>query len=372
MSKMASDEDFSLVSEDEIEKIMQQVKSCEKEYEILMKDQKILADSRDSNRHFIQEFTVRSTDLRKSLEDEQRKQDEIVDKELGKQTDLREQQQKLMKEIMRMEEEVKRVEQKNYNLRQQTQVTTAVPEKKVVFNGVTAEGAKALSFDMKPRILFPMEGGTALITFEEEEVAQKVLSLKTHQVQLGDRSVFITVEARPVQFLMPCYVEMDTQVCPRRILVSSLPKKESEERLLDKLEIHFSKKKNGGGEVDCVDMLHDSGNVVIAFIDNNIAKDLTDKQDHEVEMEKGRRHKVKVTPFLNGDITELKTSESVCIRTVLLSGIPAITEPDNLQDLLEIHFQKTAHGGGEVDAIVYNPVGQDMLAVFEEDSPKES
>lgn len=59
--------------------------------------------------------------------------------------------------------------------------------------------------------------------------------------------------------------QMDTHVCPRRILVSNLPKKDSE-FLLDKLEIHFSKRRNGGGEVEERDMLHDSGNVVIAFI----------------------------------------------------------------------------------------------------------
>lgn len=46
---------------------------------------------------------------------------------------------------------------------------TAVPEMKVVFNGETTEGADALGFDVKPHIMYPMEGGTAFITFEEEE-----------------------------------------------------------------------------------------------------------------------------------------------------------------------------------------------------------
>lgn len=39
--------------------------------------------------------------------------------------------------------------------------------------------------------------------------------------------------------------------------------------LLNKLEIHFSKKKNGGGEVDECEMLPDSGTVVLTFVDNN-------------------------------------------------------------------------------------------------------
>lgn len=47
-------------------------------------------------------------------------------------------------------------------------------------------------------------------------------------------------------------------------------------------------------------------------------------------------------------------------------------EQDSLQDNLEIHFQKTANGGGEVESIVYNPMGNATLAVFVEDSPEDS
>lgn len=46
-------------------------------------------------------------------------------------------------------------------------------------------------------------------------------------------------------------------------------------------------------------------------------------------------------------------------------------EQENLQDLLEIHFQKTSNGGGEVDTFLYNPLGQHTLALFEEDCPTE-
>lgn len=47
-------------------------------------------------------------------------------------------------------------------------------------------------------------------------------------------------------------------------------------------------------------------------------------------------------------------------------------EKDNLQDNLEIHFQKTTNGGGEVEGIIYNPLGHTTLALFEDDSPKDS
>lgn len=60
------------------------------------------------------------------------------------------------------------------------------------------------------------------------------------------------------------------------------------------------------------------------------------------------------------------------MRTVLLTGIPDIMDKDNLQDNLEIHFQKTANGGGEVEGILYNPLGHTTLALFDEDSPQDS
>lgn len=56
---------------------------------------------------------------------------------------------------------------------------------------------------------------------------------------------------------------------------------------------------------------------------------------------------------------------TVCPRTVLLSGIPDIMEQETLQDLLEIHFQKSINGGGEILAILYNPLGQQASAVFD-------
>lgn len=73
----------------------------------------------------------------------------------------------------------------------------------------------------------------------------------------------------PVNFLFRCgLLQIDSEVCPRRVLVSSLPRMDTE-TLLNKLEIHFSKSKNGGGEVDACDFLPDSGTVVIAFVEEH-------------------------------------------------------------------------------------------------------
>lgn len=358
-------------SQNTLSGILNAISKCKVQHNQLLKEQQDLSRARDDQEDLAKQFRQRIVKLRISLEEDDNNQARDVDSERKKIAALHDEESRLKREIQRAEEELQLEEESSHHLKQQTDVSTAaVPEKKVVFTGVTGDGANTLNFDVKPHIVFPMEEGTALITFEDEEVAQKILSLREHKVDLGEDCA-ITLEAKLVQLLVPCQVEMDTEVCSRRILVSNLPKKVGEDRLLDKLEIHFAKRKNGGGEVDDSDMLHDSGNVVITFTENNIAKGLTDKQYHDVEFEKGRKHSVKVTPFLNGEITSFQTRLSACGRTVLLTGIPAVMEQENLQDLLEIHFQKTSNGGGEVDAFLYNPLGQHTLALFEEDCPTE-
>lgn len=369
---MSSDEDFSLMSEaSELQRIQFEINKCKTAYEGIIRDQKVLAEARETNLHFTKQFDQRAATMRAALKAEDKRQEEALEMEKRKITDLMEEQSRLKSEIQSVQQDILQMEETNYGLKQQSDVSTAVPERKVVFKGQTSGGGDSSGFDIVPRIVYPMEGGTALITFEDETVAQHILKMRDHEVQL-DGNITLNVQALPVHLLVPSYVELDTQVCPRRVLVSNLPKVESVERLLDKLEIYFSKKKNGGGEVEETDMLHDSGNVVITFTENNIAKGLTDKQDHEVKIAGEKKHKVKVTPFLNGKIANLQTRETVCQRSVLLTGIPAIMDQDSLQDLLEIHFQKTSNGGGEVDDIIYNPLGQHTLAVFEEDSSTEA
>lgn len=61
-------------------------------------------------------------------------------------------------------------------------------------------------------------------------------------------------------------LQVDTEVCPHRIQVSNLPRMD-EDILLNKLEIHFSKKRNGGGEVECCELRSDMWTAVITFVD---------------------------------------------------------------------------------------------------------
>lgn len=49
-----------------------------------------------------------------------------------------------------------------------------------------------------------------------------------------------------------------------------------------------------------------------------VAKGLTDKQIHEIDLDRGKRCKVKVTPFLNGEITYLKVRRTLYLVTCLI------------------------------------------------------
>lgn len=368
---MSSDEDFSLVmdpqpSEETLEGIKALLFNQKKIYEQHLEEHKELAASRDDRREMTEKFKERSVKLRDQIKKDKLSYSERIENEKARVKLLNQEENELLEEIERVKAALKDEKAENLHLRQQADVFMAVPEKKVVFKGKTQKASDSQPFEMDAHIVYPMDGGTALITFEEEVVAKKVLNMKKHQVAL-EGGCSISVEARPIQLMLPTLVEIDSEVCPQRILISNLPKMDTEP-LLNKLEIHFSKTKNGGGEVDECEMLADSGTVVLTFVDKHIAKGLTDTEHHDVKLQQ-KKHSVRVTPFLNGKIKNFKTKMSVCPRTVLLTGIPAIMEHETLQDLLEIHFQKSGNSGGEIEAILYNPVGEQVSALFQGVSP---
>ncbi|KAM6965956.1 interferon-induced 35 kDa protein [Tautogolabrus adspersus] len=319
---------------------------------------------RDSAR----QFKDRAEKLTESMKkDKDGYKDEIAN-EKAKLTLLKEEEVNLKQQMEEVEAALHKQEVEYDHLKETAHVFTAVPERKVAFTGMTEKKGYS-RFEMKPSIVYPMDGGTALITFEEEVVAKKILDMGMHQVQVAEECL-MPVEARHVQLMVPRLVEIESEVCPKRILISNLPKMDTE-TLLNRLEIHFSKTKNGGGEVEDREFLPDSGTVVITFLSADFSRGLVDTEYHEVKLQQDKKsHKVRVTPFLNGNITNFQTKMAVCPRTVLLTGIPAIMEPETLQDLLEIHFQKSSNGGGEITAFLYNPLGQKTSALFKDPPEK--
>lgn len=58
-------------------------------------------------------------------------------------------------------------------------------------------------------------------------------------------------------------------------------------------------------------------------------------------------------------------------RTILLDDIKDMSDEEDLQDYLEIHFQKPSNCGGEIESIKYLSEGKNALAVFYEEMEKD-
>ncbi|NXF80423.1 IN35 protein, partial [Sclerurus mexicanus] len=252
---------------------------------------------------------------------------------------------------------------------------SALPEKKMIFKGLVANKEDMNKLMLTPEIQYPLPGGSALITFEKAEVAQRIIEMKEHVVELscgGELEELdkcrVRVQAVPMEIPVPSALEIRLTQSSRSILVSDLPSLGiPEEALLDKLELFFSKTKNGGSEVESREFWGDSGQMVLTFTRDGVAERLIERGHIQVLIERGK-YKVKISPCMIGEIIDLQLQPSRCPRTVLLSGIPDVLGEESMADTLEIHFQKASRGGGEVDALAYVPAGRTGVAVFVEDT----
>ncbi|NWV72915.1 IN35 protein, partial [Dasyornis broadbenti] len=252
---------------------------------------------------------------------------------------------------------------------------SALPEKNMIFKGLIANKEDMNKLMLTPLIHYPLPGSSALITFEEASVAQRIIEMREHMVELNSGEELekldwcrMQVQAVPVEIMLPSALEVGLTQSSRSILVSDLPSLDiSKDDLLDKLELFFSKTKNGGNEVESREFLDDSGQVVLTFTQDGVAERLIERGHIQVLI-RGGEYKVKISPCMNGNVTNLQFQPSHCPRTVLLLGIPDVLSEESMRDTLEIHFQKASRGGGEVDALAYVPAGRTGVAVFVEDT----
>ncbi|KAM9779995.1 interferon-induced 35 kDa protein [Neosynchiropus ocellatus] len=365
---MSSDDDFSLVTDDGVEEETEEglkrlIESYKEQHAQVLVEQKLLAADQEERLKLTRDFNQRSEKLTQRLEKDKENFQLQLSNEQDKLSQLKEVQSALTLAVQGVKAALAEEDSANSLLKQQATVFQAAPEREVVFRGQIGDVAADKVFHMKAKILYPMEGGTALVTFEEEAAASKVMEMRRHTVSLGE-DCRITVEAVPLHLLLPRRVRIHTEVSRRKILISDLPDMDTE-ILLNKLEIHFSKGRHSGGEVEDCELLGDSGTVVMTFVDDNISARLTEMEFHDVMLQQKRTHRVRVTPFLNGQPSDLQNELTPCPRTVLLTGIPDVMDQEALQDMLEIHFQKSGNGGGEIEAILYNPVGHQAVVRFE-------
>uniref|UniRef100_A0A8D0GIL8 Interferon induced protein 35 n=1 Tax=Sphenodon punctatus TaxID=8508 RepID=A0A8D0GIL8_SPHPU len=348
------------------ERLQQEIERYQGLCNILETDQLELKGARETSKQEADRHQRGADSIRKKLEKNEaqtREMKALFHREL---CSAREERVKLLQQKQELEKQLEAMEKHRVTQEEQAKVLPTLPERKMVFRGhVEKEAMADTELMITPQIWLPLPGGSALITFEEQDVAKRVIEMGQNKVVL-DEGTQVLLEARPVELLLPSALEFSLKKSPRRVLLSGLPPLDlPEEQLLEKLELFFSKQKNDGGEVECTERLG-SGHVTLTFEEDGVAERLVKKGCTKVPIRKVM-HEIRVTPYVAGEITDLKFCPSVCARTVLLSGIPNILDEESTCEALEIHFQRPSQGGGEVDAVGYTPVGKCATAIFEED-----
>ncbi|XP_051014655.1 interferon-induced 35 kDa protein [Acomys russatus] len=276
-----------------------------------------------------------------------------------------------------LQEEQSRLKTRLQELQQQKRDRTAagfprdkipfpVPEVALVFQGHTHWGKQVPKTQVSNlKICCPLPGGSALITFEDPKVAERLLQQKEHKIDIEDCR--LRVQIQPLELPMVTNIQVSSQPDSHRVLVSGFPAdlKLSEEELLDKLEIFFGKTKNGGGDVETRELLQ--GTVMLGFVDEEVAQHLCQIGQFIVPL--GRQQvPLRVSPYVSGEIQNAEIKFKQASHSVLVTNIPDILDTQELHDILEIHFQKPTRGGGEVEALAVVPSGQQGLAVFTSES----
>ncbi|XP_075385914.1 N-myc-interactor [Tenrec ecaudatus] len=247
----------------------------------------------------------------------------------------------------------------------------AFPEKKMKFLSIEnpENDSQLLSascaFQVKVRVPYVLKRGQALITFESEEVAQNVIQMGKHFVQIEDEVVEVT--AQTVQLNSGVTFQVRVQVSDVKINVTGIPDELPAEQMRDKLELSFSKARNGGGEVECVQYDPQSRSAVITFVESGVAGKLLKKDDSPLYINQ-KCYRVMVSPYIEKHLEKFQVFSGTSARTVLLTGMEHILlDEETLEDFLSIHFQREKNGGGEVDVVKCSLV-QTQIAYFEEET----
>ncbi|KAK1166025.1 N-myc-interactor-like [Acipenser oxyrinchus oxyrinchus] len=281
----------------------------------------------------------------------------------------------LRQQINKQTEKLEFMRSESESLQQKFKITAAIPEKAVKFIGVEKEIPDHKleedclhiqgQFSIIQNPALTLSGGQALITFEEEQVAERILKLARCPVTVDS----VKMDVKPSHVALDTAVKFEVQlnVSLKKIEVSNIPPFLPEEMIRDKLELNFSKPSLGGGEVENVEYNKDSGTAVITFLHTGVVERLAMKKTYPFDM----GHKVSEVFVSLCTEHRLKKFQTFCgtsRRTVLLSGISDVLDEEDLQDNLEIHFQKPNNYGGEVENIKYNAQGQTTVAYFNEET----
>lgn len=215
---------------------------------------------------------------------------------------------------------------------------------------------------------FKLSQNQALLTFEDEEVAQRLTKMSKHFVNLENRTAAVTV--KPLEFDMGFQFELHVTISGKKIKVSDIPELPiPEDWMRDKLELHFYKTEQarGGGEIQEVTFNKGCGTAVITFLSPGASYNFVGCTNYNFCAE-GRLFTISVSPHFDFHLDKFQPHCRVSKKTIVLAGVPEVEEDEeSVQDMIEIHFQKPSNGGGEIEKIKYISRGPAYVC-FEEDT----
>ncbi|KAM4897453.1 N-myc-interactor isoform 1-T1 [Sylvia borin] len=283
---------------------------------------------------------------------------------------LNQEKTELKKEIEKLKEDLEEYNSKDNRIKKK------VAEMKLKFTHLEEmkDGGAGLDMDTHcvfgaaTKIPFRLSQNQALLTFEEEEVAQRLTKMSKHCVELDNRTANVTV--KPFDLDTGFQFELHVTVSGKKINVSEIPELPiPKDWVRDKLELHFYKTEQaaGGGEIKNVTYNKGAGTAVITFLKPGASNKFVGCTKYPFWAE-GRWFNLSVSPHFDFHLRKFQPYCRVSKKTILLKGIPEVEEDEEtVQDMIEIHFQKPSNGGGEIENIKYISRGAAYVC-FEEDT----
>ncbi|XP_054579286.1 N-myc-interactor [Eptesicus fuscus] len=285
-----------------------------------------------------------------------------------------EQKQKLIDQILKeniyLTLEIQKLETELQEPTRSSQIKEDIPETKMKFTSLenpeddSRFSHISCSFQVSSRVPYELQKGEALITFEDEEVAQNVIKMEKHNVNIMD--IGVEVIAKPVPLNSGVRFQVSVEVSKMKVNVTEIPGELPENQMRDKLELSFSKSRNGGGEVECVEYDKQAGSAVITFVETGVADRILKKKDYPLYINQDC-HRVVVSPYTETHLKKFQVFSGVSKRTVLLTGMEDLYLMDEevVGDYVNIHFQRAKNGGGEVDMFKCS-LNEPCIAYFQE------
>eukprot|EP00079_Xenopus_tropicalis_P030188 XP_012825952.1 PREDICTED: N-myc-interactor isoform X1 [Xenopus tropicalis] len=276
----------------------------------------------------------------------------------------------LQKQIQELTKAFKKQQHVLEDIKEDLQAENTLPQKNINFKVEEApkdgESSPDISYKCFVTIngIAILESGQTLLTFEDIEVANRVIKKGKYKLDFENKPVEVT--AKPVTLNRTTQFEINMNMSKKRLCVRDLPPDLSDEYLKDKLELIFYKPSIGGGEIERVQIDGSRNLAFIDFLQSGVVERLV-KQKHFEFVAHNTRHQITVEPFIDRELNKLQMFTGFSPKSVLLEGIQGVEETeDDIQDIVQIFFQKPTNGGGEVEHILHSH-NRKRAAEFETD-----